>query len=148
MAINGVPLDARFARPIAEGDELADAIAAVEADFRQALPLATAFHLRDAPRVIEAYLMWCDLLHPSRKKSALTRLRANLEEPGVASALVSLALAYDHEFDPTELLAYLARRDALGGLSNDDLRALLAGEVVAGVERDLPAGRVPVGVGE
>jgi sulfite reductase (ferredoxin) len=32
--------------------------------------------------------------------------------------------------------------------SNDHLRALLAGEVIAGVERDLPAGRVPVGVGE
>jgi sulfite reductase (ferredoxin) len=40
------------------------------------------------------------------------------------------------------LPAFLSRH------SNDDLRALLAGEVVAGVERDLPAGRVPVGVGE
>jgi sulfite reductase (ferredoxin) len=39
-------------------------------------------------------------------------------------------------------------RAFLGRNSNDDLRALLAGEVVAGVERDLPAGRVPVGVGE
>jgi sulfite reductase (ferredoxin) len=40
------------------------------------------------------------------------------------------------------LRAFLTRQ------SNDHLRALLAGEVVAGVERDLPAGRVPVGVGE
>jgi sulfite reductase (ferredoxin) len=32
--------------------------------------------------------------------------------------------------------------------SNDHLRALLAGEVVAAVERDRPEGRVPVGVGE
>jgi sulfite reductase (ferredoxin) len=39
-------------------------------------------------------------------------------------------------------------RAFLGRNSNDDLRALLAGEVVAGVERDLPAGRVPAGVGE
>jgi sulfite reductase (ferredoxin) len=40
------------------------------------------------------------------------------------------------------LRAFLTRQ------SNDHLRALLAGEVIAGVERDLPAGRVPVGVGE
>jgi sulfite reductase (ferredoxin) len=32
--------------------------------------------------------------------------------------------------------------------SNDHLRALLAGEVTTAVERDLPAGRVPIGVGE
>jgi sulfite reductase (ferredoxin) len=32
--------------------------------------------------------------------------------------------------------------------SNDHLRALLAGEVAAAVERDQPAGRVPLGVGE
>ncbi|HEX4581984.1 MAG TPA: precorrin-3B synthase [Acidobacteriaceae bacterium] len=32
--------------------------------------------------------------------------------------------------------------------SNDHLRALLAGELVAAVERDRPEGRVPVGVGE
>jgi sulfite reductase (ferredoxin) len=32
--------------------------------------------------------------------------------------------------------------------SNDHLRALLAGEVTAAVERDQPAGRVPIGVGE
>ncbi|HEX6495098.1 MAG TPA: precorrin-3B synthase [Acidobacteriaceae bacterium] len=32
--------------------------------------------------------------------------------------------------------------------SNDHLRALLAGEVVAAVDRDRPEGRVPVGVGE
>jgi sulfite reductase (ferredoxin) len=32
--------------------------------------------------------------------------------------------------------------------SNDHLRALLAGEITTAVERDLPAGRVPIGVGE
>jgi sulfite reductase (ferredoxin) len=32
--------------------------------------------------------------------------------------------------------------------SNDHLRALLAGEATAAVERDQPAGRVPIGVGE
>jgi sulfite reductase (ferredoxin) len=39
-------------------------------------------------------------------------------------------------------------RTFLNRQSNDHLRALLAGEVTAAVERDQPAGRVPIGVGE
>jgi sulfite reductase (ferredoxin) len=39
-------------------------------------------------------------------------------------------------------------RSFLSRQSNDHLRALLAGEVADPVERDEPAGRVPVGVGE
>jgi sulfite reductase (ferredoxin) len=39
-------------------------------------------------------------------------------------------------------------RTFLDRQSNDHLRALLAGEATAAVERDQPAGRVPIGVGE
>lgn len=39
-------------------------------------------------------------------------------------------------------------RSFLSRQSNDHLRALLAGEIADAVERDQPAGRVPVGAGE
>jgi sulfite reductase (ferredoxin) len=39
-------------------------------------------------------------------------------------------------------------RSWFGRHSNDELRAQLAGEVLAAVERDVPQGRVPCGVAE
>ena len=60
-----------------------------------------------------------------------------------------------HEAIERLLRQYLADRESgenlrawFGRYSNDELRAHLAGEVLAPVERDLPAGRVPHGVAD
>ncbi|MFL6427008.1 MAG: precorrin-3B synthase [Acidobacteriaceae bacterium] len=61
----------------------------------------------------------------------------------VPESLERLLRGYLEDRDSNETLrAFFTRQ------SNDHLRALLAGEVVAAVERDRPEGRVPVGVGE
>ncbi len=61
----------------------------------------------------------------------------------VPDSLERLLRGYLEDRDSNETLrAFFTRQ------SNDQLRALLAGEVVAAVERDRPEGRVPVGVGE
>jgi hypothetical protein len=70
--------------------------------------------------------VWCDLLHPARKDAALTQLRRDMQDHPRAVSLVQYALAYDRTFDPTQLEAYLQRRDAFGGLSDDELRAALS----------------------
>jgi sulfite reductase (ferredoxin) len=82
---------------------------------------------------------------------------------GAVGQLASIARPVGYRCAATEVPAaierllrhYLARRTAgeslrrwFGRHSNDELRAQLAGEVLAPVERDLPAGRVPHGAGE
>ncbi len=65
-ALDGLPLDVRNARTIVRGQELSSALDAVINDFRQALPYATALGLKHAPRPIESYIIWSELLHPTR----------------------------------------------------------------------------------
>jgi sulfite reductase (ferredoxin) len=61
----------------------------------------------------------------------------------VPESLERLLRAYlEDRYTSESLRTFLTRQ------SNDHLRALLAGEVTAAVERDQPAGRVPIGVGE
>jgi hypothetical protein len=126
LALIGLPLDVRAARPILRDAELAAELDIASNDLRQALPLVSALGLQEAPRVIEAYLAWCDLLHPGRKLAALEQLRRDMKTPAAALSRIQFAFAYDHEFDPAELLGYLARRETLGGLSSEELRALLS----------------------
>jgi sulfite reductase (ferredoxin) len=61
----------------------------------------------------------------------------------VPDALERLLRGYlESRWESENLRSFLSRQ------SNDHLRALLAGEATDAVERDQPAGRVPVGVGE
>ncbi|SED26092.1 hypothetical protein SAMN05519104_3164 [Rhizobiales bacterium GAS188] len=126
LALAGLPLDVRGARPILGDSELSAELDIASNDLRQALPLARALGLQEAPRIIDAYLVWCDLLHPGRKQPALEQLRRDMKTPSTALSRIQFAFAYDREFDATELLAYLARRETLGGLSSEELRALLS----------------------
>jgi sulfite reductase (ferredoxin) len=61
----------------------------------------------------------------------------------VPDALERLLRSYLDDRQPSESLRTFFNRH-----SNDHLRSLLAGEIVAPVERDQPSGRVPIGVGE
>lgn len=126
IVLEGLPLDARRARPILPDAELAPELDAVNADLQRALPLALELGLTYAPQSIRAYLIWCDLLHPGRRTAALAQLRNDMQEPAKALALIQFALAYDPQFDPASISAYLDKREALGGLNDDELRARLA----------------------
>jgi hypothetical protein len=79
-----------------------------------------------APRIIESYIIWCELLHPSRKNAALAQLRRDMDDPALAVSRVQYALAYDPDYSSANLEAYLQRRDSFGGLSDDELRAMFA----------------------
>ncbi|WP_316169055.1 MULTISPECIES: hypothetical protein [unclassified Bradyrhizobium] len=124
-ALSGLPMDVRNARPIVGDPELSAALDAAIDDLRQALPLSSHLGLRHAPRIIESYILWCELLHPGRKQAALAQLKNDMDESALAVSRIQYAFAYLDGFSPTALESYLQRRDTLGGLSDEDLRAAL-----------------------
>jgi hypothetical protein len=126
MVLEGLPLDVRRARPIVADADLASELDAATADLQRALLFGVELGLAYAPQSIRAYLIWCDLLHPGRRAAALAQLRNDMEEPAKALMLIQFALAYDPQFDPASISAYLDKREALGGLNDDELRARLA----------------------
>jgi hypothetical protein len=81
--------------------------------------------LPHAKRLAETYILWCELLHPHRKSAGLNRLREESKDPKLARERLSLAFAFDREFKPDALDEYLKRREELGGLDSDDLKAAL-----------------------
>jgi tetratricopeptide (TPR) repeat protein len=122
-ALSGLPLDVRNARPVVSGHELSSALDAALDDFRHAMPYATALGLKHAPRIIESYILWNELLHPTRGEAALMRLRRDMDDHALAIARVQYAFAYLPDYSPDTLDAYLRRRDTLGGLNDEELRA-------------------------
>ncbi|WP_316225201.1 MULTISPECIES: hypothetical protein [unclassified Bradyrhizobium] len=122
-ALSGLPLDVRNAHPIVSGQELSSALDAAINDFRQALPYAMTLGLQRAPRIIESYIIWAELLHPTRGQAALAQLRSDMDDNTLAISRVQYALAYLKDYSPATLEAYLRRRDVLGGLSDEELRA-------------------------
>jgi hypothetical protein len=99
---------------------------AARSDLERFLSAVEGLELREAPRLAETYLTWCDLLHPRRRDAALVQLRSDMTDPAKALSRVQFALAYDADnFDRDPLTKYLEKRDALGGLNSDELRAAL-----------------------
>ena len=125
-ALTGLPLDVRAARSVLPDHQLETELDAARSDLEHFLSAAEGLELREARRVAEAYLIWCDLLHPRRRDAALIRLRADMNDPAKALARVQFALAYDaNNFNRDPLTNYLEKREALGGLGGDELRAAL-----------------------
>ena len=124
-AFSGIPLDAQFAHPVLPDFELRAHLDAAIADLQRVQPIALELGLREAGRIAEAYIRWSELLHPGRKQAALTKLRKDMTELKSALPHVQFALAYDPEFDPKPLTSLLEKREALGGLDDDELRAAL-----------------------
>lgn len=126
MALTGLPPDARLVRPILPDQQLEIELDAARSDLERFLSASEGLELREAPRLAEAYLTWCDLLHPRRREAALIQLRSNMADPAKALSRVQFALAYDADnFDREPLTKYLEKREALGGLNSDELRAAL-----------------------
>ena len=126
VALTGLPLDARLAHPILPDQQLEAELDAAHSDLERFLSVSEGLELREAPRLAEAYLTWCDLLHPRRREAALIQLRSDMTDPAKALSRVHFALAYDAaNFDREPLTKYLEKREALGGLNSDELRAAL-----------------------
>ena len=125
-ALIGLPVDARLLQPILPDQQLETELDAAHSDLERFLSASEDLELREAPRLAEAYLNWCDLLHSRRHEAALVQLRSDMADPAKALSRVQFALAYDaDDFDPGPLTKYLEKREALGGLSSDELRAAL-----------------------
>ena len=126
VALTGLPLDARLVQPILPDQQLEIELDAAHSDLERFLSASEGLELREAPRLAEAYLTWCDLLHPRRRDAALIQLRSDMADPAKALSRVQFALAYDADnFDREPLTKYLEKREALGGLNSDELRAAL-----------------------
>jgi hypothetical protein len=126
LVLSGLPLDVHFARAILPDQQLEIELDAARSDLERFPSATEGLELREALRLAEAYLTWCDLLHPRRRDAALIQLRSDMADPAKALFRVQFALAYDPDnFDREPLTKYLDKRDALGGLSIDELRAAL-----------------------
>ena len=126
LVLTGLPLDVRHVQPILQDQQLEAELDAAHSDLERFLSGSVSLELREAPRLAEAYLTWCDLLHPRRREAALIQLRSDMAEPAKALSRVTFALAYDAtNFDREPLTKYLEKRDALGGLNSDELSAAL-----------------------
>ena len=89
----------------------------------------------DKPHVDQSM---CDCDHASRRGSAQDPDKENLQ-PGIERLLRQYLASRTTEEN---------LRQWFGRHTNDELRAHLAGELVAAVERDLPAGPVPHSVAD
>lgn len=126
VALTGLPVDARLVHPILPAHQLETELDAARSDLERFLSASEGLQLREAPRLAETYLTWCNLLHPRRRDAALIQLRSDMADPAKALSLVQFALAYDAgNFDRAPLTKYLEKREALGGLTSDELRAAL-----------------------
>jgi len=126
LALTGLPLDVRLAQPILPDRQLEAELDAAQSDLERFLSASEGLELREAPRLAEAYLTWCDLLHARRREAALIQLRSHMADPAKALSRVQFALAYDAaNFDREPLTKYLEKRAAIGGLNADELGAAL-----------------------
>lgn len=126
LAVRSFQMDARRGtRSIVDDATTASRIDKAIDDLTALLPIAAELELPHAKRLAEACILWCELLHPHRKTAGLNRLREELKDPKLARERLSLAFAFDPEFKPEALDNYLKRREELGGLDSEDLKAAL-----------------------
>lgn len=123
LPLMGLQLDVRRVRPVLPDALVAATLDAATHDFQRLIPLAKVLDLREAARLAEDYLVWFDLVHPTRSDAALVRLRSDMSDPGKALSRIQFAFAYDPSFDPAPVARHLERREAFGGLNGDELRA-------------------------
>lgn len=133
LAISSFQMDARRGtRSILDDTTTALRLDKAIDDLSVLLPLASELELPNARRLAEAYLRWCELLHPHRRTKALAHLREEMKDPRLAKERLSLAFAFDPEFKSDAVDDYLARREKLGGFDDDDLRAALIVRIHSG----------------
>jgi|CXWL01.1.fsa_nt_gi tetratricopeptide (TPR) repeat protein len=123
LILNGVP--ARRLLPesaLPRADLIARLDGAIQ-DLKRILSAADILQLQQSRRVIQKYLLWCELVHPLRHAGALQALRHDMTELRTALPNLQAALAFDEEFDPLPIANMLEKRFLLGGWSDDELSA-------------------------
>jgi Flp pilus assembly protein TadD len=126
LAVQGFQTDAsKGKRSILDPETTAARLDVALQELSTFLPIASALGLSQAKRLAEGYLRWAELLHPYRHQAGLTHLRDEMRDPQAARSRLSLAFAFDPDFDPKPLEAYLKEREELGGLDDEDLHAAL-----------------------
>jgi hypothetical protein len=125
MLLRGSPLDVRFAQVVGENAAVAAGLDAAIDDFNRTVAVAQELGLRQTRKTAEAYIIWAELLHPARREAALAKLRASMADPQAALALLPFAFAYDPDFAPDPIAKYLEKRESLGGLNDEELKAAL-----------------------
>jgi tetratricopeptide (TPR) repeat protein len=134
MVLRGPPLDVRFARAVASRTIVSAELDAAIADLNRIISISQELGLWDARRIAEAYITWSEFLHPDRRDAALGKLRNDMADPKTALARLPFAFAYDPDFDPSPLEKYLEKREQLGGLDDEELKAAL----ILGLHGDNP----------
>ncbi len=122
IVLRGLPLDARVKAGMPD-EELGPPLDTAISDLNKVQPIARNLDLREAYRIATCYVRWCELVHPGRRQSALEKLRHDMGVAKTALPYVQFAFAYDRDFDPLALSRVLERREQLGGLDDEELRA-------------------------
>ncbi|WP_342241594.1 hypothetical protein, partial [Inquilinus sp. OTU3971] len=125
LPLQGLPLDVRSARVIVSETVATEQLELAITDLTRLQPIARHLQLQQASRIAVAYLLWCQLLHPHRKARAVAQLCADMSSPETALDKLQFAFVFIKDFDSSPVAQYLARREQLGGLADDELRAAL-----------------------
>lgn len=124
-SLSGDPLAIFLAKPILPEKLLAERLDGAIADHQQVAPTLRRLDLKEIARTAERYANWATLLHPYRRMSAIANLRSEVQDPRIAAQKIELALEFIDDFDDSHLTEFLHKREDLGGLDNQELRALV-----------------------
>jgi len=121
-------LDAEFlavTEHLLEGEEASRWRRRAADAFTHAKRAADAVDDRTLAEMICGWLRWLRLIDPAHRDQELAALKAGMEDGATAAELIVFAGAVGVTFDPLPLEKYLARQEALGGLSRRELDAKL-----------------------
>lgn len=126
LAFMGKQIDIRHVRPIATDSQTRVILDGAIHDMRCLTSILKELRLPETIKIVEDYILWFELLHPTHCETALTRLAADMQNPTTALKRISFALAYLPNFDAAPILTHLENRAMFGGLNDDELRASFA----------------------
>jgi SMEK domain len=125
FGLSSPPFHLAFAQPVLDGTELTSRLDGAIDDLTRSFGLIQSLSLPRAESSTDWYLMWAKLVHPTRRVEAKAKLAADMQVMLRAVQRLQLAFRYLEGFDRAPIRDYLRRREATGGLSDDDLLASL-----------------------
>jgi hypothetical protein len=120
---DGLPLIVAQLRAAAAGDELRRRLDDGLQDLMGLMAHLVDLELPATRSQVREIVRLFQLMHPERQAKALSELRMLLDQPGQALERLSFAFAFLPGFDPTPIGHYLATREELGGLDDNELQA-------------------------
>ena len=120
---DGLPLIIAQLRPAAADDELRQRLDRGLEDLTKLVAHLVDLDLSATRTQVREIIRFFKLMHPERQAEALSELRTLLDQPGQALGRLSFAFAFLPGFDPAPIAHYLATREGLGGLDDNELQA-------------------------